>query len=90
MKLENFSPSKKLILGILFDLIGMITLIDIIWAPLSGYIMTRMYPGKLGKTAGLITFLEELIPGLDVIPTFTIMWFYVHVFNSNKKTISVN
>lgn len=90
MTLENLSPPKKLFLGILFDFIGMITLIDIIWAPLSGYIMTKLYPGKAGNTAGVITFIEELIPGLDIIPTFTIMWFYTHVFNAKKETIKVN
>ena len=79
MKLENLSKNKKLLLGIVFDLIGIITFIDIIWAPLSGYLMTKMYQGKSGKVAGVVTFIEELVPGLDIIPTFTIMWFYTYV-----------
>jgi hypothetical protein len=70
-----------------FDLIGIITFIDIIWAPLSGYLMTKMYQGKSGKVAGIVTFIEELVPGLDIIPTFTIMWFYTYVFNTEEKTI---
>lgn len=87
MKLENLSKNKKLILGIIFDLIGLITFIDIIWAPLSGYLMTKMYQGKSGKVAGIVTFLEELIPGLDIIPSFTIMWLYTYVFKTEDKII---
>ena len=89
MKLENLSKTKKLVLGVIFDIIGMITFIDIIWAPTSGYLMTRMYKGKSGKIAGIITFIEEIIPGLDLIPSFTIMWFYTFVFNSENQVIEV-
>jgi hypothetical protein len=31
-----------------------------------------MYKGNKGKIAGIISFLEEIIPFLDVIPSFTI------------------
>ncbi|WP_296636933.1 hypothetical protein [Polaribacter sp.] len=82
---------KKLILSILFDAIGMGTILpfDLIWAPISGYLMTRMYKGNLGKAAGIISFLEEIIPFSDSIPTFTIIWFYKYVIkkeNKNKET----
>ena len=90
MKLENLSKNKKLLLGIVFDLIGIITFIDIIWAPLSGYLMTKMYQGKSGKVAGIVAFIEELVPGLDIIPSFTIMWFYTYVFNTEDKIIEAN
>ena len=78
MKLENLSKYKKLALSIIFDIIGVFITIssDIIWAPLSGYLMTKMYKGKKGKIAGVISFIEEAIPGFDIIPTFTIMWLY--------------
>jgi hypothetical protein len=74
---------KKLILSIFLDIIGFFTVIplDVIWAPISGYIMTKMYKGNKGKVAGIISFLEEIIPFLDVIPTFTIMWIYTYVIN---------
>ena len=74
---------KKLILSIVLDVIGFFTVIpfDIIWAPISGYIITKMYKGNKGKVAGIISFLEEIIPFLDVIPTFTIMWIYTYVIN---------
>lgn len=74
---------KKLILSIILDVIGFFTVIpfDIIWAPISGYIITKMYKGNKGKVAGIISFLEEIIPFLDIIPTFTIMWIYTYVIN---------
>ncbi len=78
---------KKLALSIVLDLIGLITIFDIIWAPLSGFIMTRLYPGKKGKIAGIISFVEEILPGLDIIPTFTIMWFYTYVFSKREQPV---
>ncbi|WP_191859500.1 hypothetical protein [Hanstruepera ponticola] len=95
MKLENLSKSKKLALSILFDAIGIVTFVDIIWAPLSAYLMTKMYKGNSGKAAGAISFIEEIIPGLDIIPTFTIMWLYTYVFSKEEKkkeviTVEIN
>ena len=85
MNFENTSKYKMLGLSLLFDAIGFITLIDIIWAPISAYLMTKMYKGQTGKIAGTISFIEEIIPGLDIIPTFTITWFYVYVIRSKAK-----
>jgi len=81
------SKRSKLIFGILFDLVGMASYIipgigeatDIGWAPIAGFLMTKLYPGKTGVAAGIITTIEELIPGLDIIPTFTITWVYVYL-----------
>lgn len=89
MNLENLSKNKKLILGIVFDLIGMITFIDLIWAPISGILMSKMYAGRHGRIAGIFAFVEEIIPGFDVIPSFTIMWFYTYVFSKKTETIEV-
>ncbi len=88
---------RKLALGLLFDAVGMVSFAipgigpfsDVIWAPLSGWLMTRMYKGKPGKIAGVITFIEELLPGLDIVPTFTIMWFYTFVFKKEEDTEQV-
>ena len=87
MNLNNLSKNKKLILGIVFDLIGMITFIDIVWAPISGYLMTKLYQGRSGKVAGIVTFLEEILPGFDIIPSFTIMWFYTYIFKTGENKI---
>ncbi|GGG44307.1 hypothetical protein GCM10011414_12350 [Croceivirga lutea] len=84
---------KNLLLSLVFDGIGMLSFTvpfigefsDVIWAPLAGWLMTRLYKGKVGKAAGVFTFLEELIPGMDVVPSFTIMWIYTY-FLSDKKT----
>jgi len=83
---------KKLALGILFDAIGMATFTlpligefgDVIWAPLSALIMTRMYKGKTGKVAGLVSLIEELAPGLDFIPTFTLTWIYNYILKGRE------
>lgn len=83
---------KYLLLGLLFDAIGMASyllpgigdMLDVFWAPVAGWLMTRMYKGKLGQAAGVVTFIEELIPGLDVIPTFTIMWVYTYLLTGKK------
>jgi hypothetical protein len=90
---------KHLFLGLLFDAIGMLSFAvpflgdfsDVLWAPLAGWIITRMYKGKIGQAAGIIAFVEEIIPGLDIVPTFTIMWFYTYVIKNNKgeKTVEV-
>ncbi len=88
----NKDKIRKLFLGLLFDAMGMASFIipgigeflDIIWAPLAGWLMTRMYKGRVGQAAGVITFIEEIAPGLDIIPTFTIMWLYTYVFKGAK------
>lgn len=83
------NKNKKLLLGILFDLVGMLSFIfppiDIVWAPLSAYLMIKMYKGNIGKVGGLISFVEEAIPGLDFIPTFTLTWLYVYIWNKKKN-----
>ena len=85
-KINN--KNKKLGLGILFDAFGYLSfvfpLIDIVWAPLAAYLMTKMYEGKKGKIAAAVTFIEEALPFLDVIPTFTLMWLYTYVFDKKK------
>ena len=89
MNLENLSKNKKLALSILFDIVGMLTFFDIIWAPASAYLMSKMYKGNKGKIAGIVSFIEEIIPGFDIIPTFTIMWLVTYVFNKKEKPIVV-
>lgn len=81
-----------LLLGLLFDALGFVSFSipvigefsDIIWAPVSAWLMTKLYAGKPGKIAGIITFVEEALPGFDVIPTFTLMWFYTYVIKSKQ------
>ncbi|MCB0447617.1 MAG: hypothetical protein KDD03_08915 [Gelidibacter sp.] len=91
------SKYKKLALGIVFDALGYISFIipgigefaDIVWAPASAWLMTKMYKGKSGKVAAVITFIEEALPGFDIIPSFTLMWLYTYVFSNEEKTIQI-
>jgi len=84
--------SKKLLLSILLDLVGMATYIlpflgesfDLIWAPIAGFILNRMYKGTVGKVGGIIVFLEEILPLTDIIPTFTLSWLYSHYFTKRE------
>ena len=82
-----------LLLGLLFDALGLVSFIipgigefsDIIWAPVSAWLMTKLYKGRTGKIAAVITFVEEALPGFDVIPSFTLMWLYTYVFKTKEK-----
>lgn len=82
------SKYNKLILGIILDAMGYVSFLipgigefsDIIWAPISAWIMTKLYKGRPGKVAAVINFIEEALPGVDVVPTFTLMWLYTYVF----------
>ena len=69
---------------ILMDVLGYATyaipglgeLGDIIWAPISAWIFYKSFGGWKGAFGGLFNFVEELLPGTDFIPTFTITWIY--------------
>lgn len=91
-KEQHDKKYQNLILGLLFDGIGMLSFVipfigefsDVVWAPIAGWLMTRMYKGKVGQAAGVVTFVEELIPGFDVIPTFTLTWIYTYLIRKGK------
>lgn len=86
------NKNRNLVLGILFDGIGMLSFTvpflgefsDVVWAPIAGFLMTQMYKGTLGKAAGVLAFLEEIIPFADVIPTFTLTWIYNYWIKKDK------
>jgi hypothetical protein len=73
----------SLILCLLLDFIGYATysipilgeVADIIWAPISGMLFMAMFGGWRGAVGGVFNFIEELLPGTDFIPSFTLMWF---------------
>ena len=93
MDFNNTSKYKKLGYSICFDALGYVSFIfpffDIIWAPTAGYLMTKLYKGRSGKIAGVITFIEEALPFMDVVPTFTLMWLYTFVFKTNETIVEV-
>ena len=94
-ELEHIQDNRinKLLLGLLFDGIGMISFSipllgefsDVIWAPIAAFLMAKMYKGRVGKVASVLTFVEEIIPFTDVIPSFTITWIYTYYFQKPEK-----
>ena len=86
------NKKRNLFLGILFDGIGMLSFTvpfigefsDVVWAPIAGYLMTRMYKGTVGKVGGVIAFMEEILPFSDFIPTFTLTWIYNYLIKSKN------
>ena len=47
---------------------------DLVWAPVSAAIFFAAFGGWKGAAGGIFNFLEELLPGTDFIPSFTLMW----------------
>ena len=86
------NKGTMLVLSLLFDFIGMVSyfvpvfaeVTDLFWAPISGILLVVMFKGTAGKLAGVFGFIEELLPFVDVIPTFTITWFYTYVIRGGK------
>lgn len=78
---QHFLP--HIALCIVMDLIGMLTyaipvlgeFADVVWAPLSAFLFYKLFGGKMGVFGGAFSFLEEIIPLTDIIPSFTIAWF---------------
>ena len=72
----------SLLFCIVMDLIGYATYAipvlgevgDLFWAPVSGIIFFIVFGGWKGALGGVFNFVEELMPGLDFIPSFTLMW----------------
>lgn len=90
MEIEKYKLLRK---GIIFDLIGMVSMAipvigpftDLIWAPYAAKKMRGMYPGRDGKIAAVFVFLEEILPYTDIIPSFTLMWLYTYVWKKQPK-----
>jgi len=85
---------KLLVLGLLFDGVGMLSFVipfvgefsDIIWAPASAFLIYKMYKGTEGKVGSIVSFVEEAgLFGTDFIPTFTLTWIYKYLIKKEKK-----
>lgn len=89
-----YKRQPSLVFCLLMDLTGYATyaipvfgeLGDIFWAPLSGIIFFVTFGGWKGVLGGVGNFIEELLPGTDFIPSFTIMWF---LQQNQKKNINI-
>ena len=84
---------NMLLKSIAYDAMGMATgaiplvggFLDLFWAPYAAKKMKEMFPGKKGRLASIIVFIEEILPFTDVIPTFTLMWLYTFVWSKNEE-----
>jgi len=65
---------------------GIGELTDAIWAPISGLIFFLAFRKWSGAIGGVFDMVEELLPGTDFIPTFTIMWFLRRWQNRTSST----
>ena len=86
--------TTSLFFCLMMDLIGYATYAipvlgeigDIIWAPISAIIFFKTFGGWKGAFGGLFNFAEEILPGLDFIPTFTIVWIWQYFSKKNTST----
>jgi hypothetical protein len=85
-----FREKLTLVIALLIDFIGIISyliptfgeLFDAFWAPLSAILVFLLFGRKWGWAG--FTFVEELFPFTDVIPSATIAW-YFHKQRKSKE-----
>lgn len=91
--MTNNQKSPSLLFCIIMDVIGMLSFTipgvgefaDVIWAPVSAIILAKTFGGTKGIFGGVFNFIEEILPGTDIIPTYTIMWFLTNKVGASKK-----
>jgi hypothetical protein len=92
----NTVKKPGLVFCIAMDVIGYATyalpflgeFADIIWAPVSAVIFYKTFGGWKGTFGGVFNFTEELLPGFDFIPSFSLMWLWQNLFK--KETGQTN
>ena len=76
--------TPSLWVAVVLDILGMVTFTipgvgefgDVVWAPLSAYLFSRLYgTDQVAKWGAIFNFAEEILPFTDFCPTFTIAWF---------------
>ncbi|MFK5958783.1 MAG: hypothetical protein QM495_07925 [Lutibacter sp.] len=59
---------------------------DVIWTPLSAFLIYKMYEGVEGKIGSIVPFVEEVgIFETDLLLIFTLMQIYKYVLKNSKK-----
>jgi hypothetical protein len=91
MKIEQLPAGKNaqeklpsLVICIVMDIIGygsyaipfLGEFFDIIWAPFSAFVFYSLFGSGVRTIGAIVNFIEELAPGFDFIPSFTIGWFW--------------
>ena len=82
----------SLLFCILMDMVGYATysipvlgeFADLLWAPVSAMIFFASFGRWKGALGGVFNFVEELLPGTDFVPSFTLMWFIQHMQQRDK------
>ena len=92
--LQKFDVEKRkmLRLALIMDIVGMLSYfiplyaesIDFIWSPIAAILHFFMLKGKLGVIGASGTFIEEILPGTDIIPSFSIMWWVKYVWKKES------
>jgi hypothetical protein len=88
----------SLLLCLVLDLIGYASYAvpflgefsDLVWAPISGVIFFILFGGWRGAMGGIFNFIEEILPGTDFIPSFTIMWIMRNAENKRRTKAHPN
>ncbi len=94
-----FGRQPSLMFCIVMDMLGYVSyavpflgeISDIFWAPISAIIFFLSFGGWKGALGGIGNLVEEILPGTDFIPSFTIMWFiqrYRKNFNTHPRVYS--
>ncbi len=89
--MKNLQPS--LLLCLLLDAVGYFTYAvpvlgefgDLIWAPIAGLLFYKLFGGWKGVLGGMFSFAEEILPGTDFIPSFTLGWIFRKVGQRNAQ-----
>jgi hypothetical protein len=93
-KNKKMKRQPSLVFCILMDVVGYATyaipglgeFADILWAPISSIIFMVTFGGTKGILGGVGNFMEEILPGTDFIPSFTILWFIQNMHKRNNVT----
>lgn len=68
-----------------YFILGIGESIDVVWAPLAGWLNYKLFREEAGTGGAIFTFIEEALPGTDFIPSFTITWVYAYIVRKNKN-----
>jgi len=80
--MNNKINSPSLAFCLAMDALGFVTYAipgsgefgDLFWAPISALIFMISFGGWKGVLGGVFNFVEEILPGTDFIPSFTLAW----------------
>jgi hypothetical protein len=70
---------SRLVVSIIIDIVGVVSHIglDWVWAPIQTILIMALYETTI-PSAKYVSFVEEILPFTDIVPTATIAWFIQH------------